>query len=68
MSLSPLPSPEPTIVLTASSLTPLALVFAAVGLPVAAAVGAAGVGLGVASKDFFRLSFFEGLFFLRIQF
>merc|ERR1712106_62462 len=41
----PLPHPNPQIFVTAVG--PAALAFAAVGLPVAAGVGAAGIGLGV---------------------
>ena len=50
--MSPSALPSLCIVLTTfQNITPLALVFAGVGLPVAAALGAAGVGLDVASRD-----------------
>jgi len=45
----PLPSPSPQVLIGASPLLPTAVFFAAVGLPAAAALGASGLGLAIAS-------------------
>ena len=62
------PVPSPTIVLTTTPiLTPLAMAFAAIGLPFAAALGVAGVGLGVASKIYsYTLTLHEYEFWVKM--